>query len=423
MTMEGPVAGQEPGQEPGRALVSLVGAGCGPGCLTEAGRAALASCGLAVGARRVLDDAAAPLGVPCEAETAPAGVLARLERGRERGVRRMCVVLSGDTGFHSGAAVLAGPLGEAGFTVEAVPGVSSVQLLAARLGRPWQDWALLSAHGAEADPVAAAMGGRPAFFLTGGAQGPAELCARLVEAGLGGLAAATGERLGYPDERVRRATAAELARCAFDPLAVLLVEPAALPARRAPGLPDGAFQRGQVPMTKQEVRACALAKLGVGPADVCWDVGAGTGSVSVELALQCRLAVAVERGEEACALIEANRARLGAYNLRLVRGEAPEVLDGLPAPDAVFVGGSGGRLEGVLDAVAAANPRARVCVAAIALETLGAAAAGLAGRGWDVDVCQVAASRARPAGALHLLTANNPVFLVTGLPSEGGGPR
>lgn len=169
-------------------------------------------------------------------------------------------------------------------------------------------------------------------------------------------------------------------------------------------------------MTKQEVRAAALAKLGVKPADTLWDVGAGTGSVSVELALAAPLGqvYAVECEPDACALIRKNREKFRAYNLTLIEGRAPEALADLPAPDAVFIGGTKGGMESVLDAVYGKNPAARVCISAIALETLGSAVAALTARGWTTEVTQVAVSRTRPAGRLHLLTANNPIFLITG---------
>ena len=197
---------------------------------------------------------------------------------------------------------------------------------------------------------------------------------------------------------------------------MLLIEREALPPRRTPGLPDDAFIRGAVPMTKQEVRAAALAKLAVAPTDTLWDVGAGTGSVSVELALAAPAGqvYAVECNPEACALIQQNREKFSAYNLTLLEGKAPEALDALPAPDAVFIGGTKGNMAVVIDAVLHKNPSARLCIAAIALETLSAAVAALTAHGLAAEVTQIAVSRTKAAGSLHLLMANNPVFLITG---------
>ena len=167
-------------------------------------------------------------------------------------------------------------------------------------------------------------------------------------------------------------------------------------------------------MTKQEVRAAALAKLGVKSGDTCWDIGAGTGSVAVELALQARSVWAVERNEEALQIAARNRGKHGAWNLHLKKGSAPEVLEGLPKPDAVFVGGSGGRLREILDAVHAANPLARVCAAAVTLESLQLSHAALRELGYETDVTQLAVSRGKAAGGLTLMLAQNPVFLITG---------
>ena len=172
--------------------------------------------------------------------------------------------------------------------------------------------------------------------------------------------------------------------------------------------------RGKTPMTKQEVRAAALAKLAVRPTDTLWDVGAGTGSVSVELALAAPAGrvCAVECDAEACDLIRQNRAKFAVQNLHLTEGLAPAALADWPAPDAVFIGGSKGSLRAVVDAALAANPDARLCISAIALETLQEAVAALTAHGLTAQVTQIAVSRSRAAGSLHLLMANNPVFLI-----------
>lgn len=169
-------------------------------------------------------------------------------------------------------------------------------------------------------------------------------------------------------------------------------------------------------MTKQEVRAAALAKLAVRPGQVLWDVGAGTGSVSVELALAAPRGrvYAVECGEEACGLIRDNRQKFSAWNLHLVEGKAPQALRDLPAPDGVFIGGTKGAMADIVDAVLSKNPAARICISAIALETLSAAVSALTARGLEAQAVQIAVSRTRAAGSLHLLMGGNPTFLITG---------
>ena len=390
--------------------VTLIGMGASADTLTAEAREALGRAELVAGAQRLLD--ALPAGVTAERVPAvrPADILAAVA-----GAQNAAVLYSGDTGFYSGAAGLLARLKEAGIPARVLPGLSSVQMLAAALGRPWQDWKLVSAHGRPCDPVAAVCGGRPAFFLTGtGESGPAALCAQLAAAGLGTLPVTVGENLGLASRRIFAGTAAGAAGERFGPLAVLLAEPAFRLPARTPGWPDETFVRAEgVPMTKRAVRAQVLAQLALCPGETVWDVGAGTGSVSLEMAYANGGAPvwAVERLPEACAVLEENRRRLGGWNVRPVSGEAPAALAGLPAPDAVFIGGTRGRLGPILDAALAANPAARICLTAIALESLAAALDACAARGLEAEITQIAAAHA--AGRPHLLRAANPVFVIT----------
>ncbi len=390
--------------------VTLIGMGASADTLTAEARQALGRAELVTGAQRLLD--ALPAGVTAERVPAvrPADILAAVA-----GAQNAAVLYSGDTGFYSGAAGLLARLKEAGIPARVLPGLSSVQMLAAALGRPWQDWKLVSAHGRPCDPVAAVCGGQPAFFLTGtGESGPAALCAQLAAAGLGALPVTVGENLGLASRRIFAGTAAGAAGERFGPLAVLLAEPAFRLPARTPGWPDETFVRAEgVPMTKRAVRAQVLAQLALCPGETVWDVGAGTGSVSLEMAYANGGAPvwAVERLPEACAVLEENRRRLGGWNVRPMSGEAPAALAGLPAPDAVFIGGTRGRLGPILDAALAANPAVRICLTAIALETLAAALDACAARGLEAEITQIAA--AHTAGRPHLLRAANPVFLIT----------
>ena len=263
--------------------ITLIGMGSGcPESLTVQGYAALREADLILGARRLLS--ALPAG--CTENRAAAYLPDEiLELLHASGCENAALLYSGDTGFYSGASALVERLQAQGYQPVVLPGLSSVQMLSAALGRPWQDWKLVSAHGRACDPVAECMEGKPTFFLTGGSESPATLCAQLAAEGFGKLAAAVGENLGTPEQKVYTGTVGQLAASRFESLSVLLVEAAQVPSRRTQGLPDEAFARGKVPMTKQEVRAAVLAKLGVQPGELLWDVGAGTGSVSVELAL------------------------------------------------------------------------------------------------------------------------------------------
>lgn len=397
-------------------MVTLIGMGSGtPELLTAQGLAALQSADLIIGAKRLLEHLPTGCTENRKALYKPENILSCLS---EFPAANAALLYSGDTGFYSGASKLLPMLRAFGISARVLPGISSVQLLSAAIGRPWQDWKLVSAHGCACDPAAECLTaeGRPVFFLTGGTETPATLCAKLADAGLGDAHGIIGENLGTPQEHLAFGTVQTLAAKTFAPLSVLLIEHTVLPARRTPGFPDDAFIRGEVPMTKQEVRAAALAKLAVRPTDTLWDIGAGTGSVSVELALAAPRGhvYAVECAPDACALIRQNREKFHAYNLSLIEGTAPQVLTNLPTPDAVFIGGTKGSMAEVVDAALAKNPNARLCISAIALETLSAAIAALAAHGQTAEVTQLAVSRTRPAGKLHLLMANNPIFLITG---------
>lgn len=394
--------------------VTLIGMGSGqPENLTLQGLAALRQADLILGARRLL--AVLPAGCTENRAAAyrPDEVAELLQAS---GAENAVLVYSGDTGFYSGASSMMEKLEALGVRARVLPGLSSIQLLAAALGRPWQGWNLVSAHGRTCDPVAECMQGRPTFFLTGGSEDPATLCAQLAAEGFGDVQGVVGQCLGTPEEKLFRGSVKELAAGRFNSLSVLLVEAVEGLPRRAPGLPDEAFERGDVPMTKQEVRAAVLAKLAVRPEDILWDVGAGTGSVSVELALAAPRGrvYAVECRPEGCALIKANREKFRTRNLVLVEGLAPDALSDLPAPDAVFIGGSKGSLAAIVDAALDKNPDARICVSAIALETLSAAVAALTAKGRTVQVSQIAVSRAKAVGGLHLMMAQNPIYLITG---------
>lgn len=397
--------------------VTLIGMGPGdPSALTGGALTALERADVLIGSRRLVEGCTLAPEAQRFCSTKSAEIVEILAGGRWE---RPCVLYSGDTGFHSGTRTLLPLLAERGISWRVLPGVSSMQYFAARLGRPWQEWRVVSAHGLACDPVGEVLAarGRPVFFLTGGVGGAAALCRRLARAGLGSLTAAVGEALSYPEERIVEAQVWELAEQEFSTLSVLLVDGAApVWPVRSQGIDDGAFLRGEVPMTKQEVRAAALAKLEVRDGAVYWDVGAGTGSVSVELALLAPRSqvYAVEYKGEACALIRANRERFGAYNLEVAEGRAPAALAELPTPDGVFIGGSEGELIPILEAALSRNPAARFCVTAIAVETLGVAVAAFTQLGMSPQITQITVARSRRAGERNLMLGQNPVWIVTG---------
>jgi precorrin-6Y C5,15-methyltransferase (decarboxylating) len=183
------------------------------------------------------------------------------------------------------------------------------------------------------------------------------------------------------------------------------------------GIKDVLFERGQVPMTKNEIRSISLSKLQLRPGDIVYDVGAGTGSVSVEMALQAYegSVYAVEFNEEALDLIRRNAEKFGAWNLEVVAGKAPEALADLPAPDRAFIGGSKGNLAEILELLVKKNPKIRVVVNAITLETMAEALEQFRKLGFeDIDVVQIFAAHGKAAGSYHMMQGQNPVFIISG---------
>lgn len=379
--------------------------------LSEESRRVLLQAQQIVGASRLLEQLPEGCTTNRAASTKPEQILQALQAVP---CEQAAVVYSGDTGFYSGCRNLVPMLEAQGIAYTVYPGISSVQLLAAALHRPWQDWVLVSAHGVQCNAVAAVMKGRPVFFLTGGRLGVPQLCSQLVKAGLGHLTVTVGENLSYPDQRITMGTAQEMEEKQFSPLSVLLTEAIPQCPQRAPGWPDDWFVRGKVPMTKQFVRAAILSLLGPKPEETVWDVGAGTGSVSVELAaaVQRGSVYAVECEETALSLIEQNRTKFHVWNLHTVAGRAPQVLTDLPTPDAVFVGGSKGAMEPILQQALTKNPNVRLCISCIALETLQTVLNFCQTYHLKPQVTQLAVNQTQPIGTVHLMMAQNPIYLV-----------
>lgn len=410
--------------------VTIIGAGPGnPDLLSRAALDAIGIADVVIGAHRALVGIDVPPDVVrCEL-VKTADIVAALTDAASW--QRAVVVMTGDVGLFSGARRLVEALpGDAQVDVRVIPGISSASYLAARLARPWQDWRFASAHGVACDIVAEAERAGELFLATSGGEDPSRLSGELVQAGFGDARVTVAERLSYPDERITCATASEIAGQTFDDLNVMLIEFAGGAASSrwpyaSSGIPDELFIRGDVPMTKQEVRAVALAKLRLTATDTVWDVGAGTGSVSIEAALVARAGSvwAVERNATGVRLIRENAGAFGCGNVHAVPGVAPEALAKLPVPDAVFVGGSAGELPSILEAALEKNSQVRLCVPCVTVETLTEACALLSGsRFKGFEACQVSAARAEAVGSHHLMKAQNPVFLVSarGAGGEGG---
>lgn len=337
------------------------------------------------------------------------------------GAERVALLVSGDVGFFSAAGKLREKLLAHG-EVRLCCGLSSMQYLCAKIGISYDNACIRSLHGRKGDLLGAVSYHEKTFALTGGDNNAQFVCRSLADAGLGGVEVYIGENLGSPEERILKGTASELAGIPCAGLAVMLV---LNPEFANPFEPvhDEMLTRAKVPMTKEEVRWVSVARLGVQPGNTVWDVGAGTGAVTLELARKAMdgAVYAVERKPEAVGLLEQNRQKLGGFNVHIIPGHAPEALADLPNPDCVFVGGSGGNMREIIETALRKNPAVRVVVNAIALETLQETQKVFAEfHIADVEITQLSAVRGKSVGRYTMMTANNPVFILSGKGDEHG---
>lgn len=335
-----------------------------------------------------------------------------------RDCSRFAVLFSGDVGFFSGAKKLLPKLDFC--DVRIIPGVSSLTYLCAKAGASYEDTLCVSLHGRQGSIVPAVSGNRSVFALVGGENGAGKLIDELDASGLGQVIVTVGERLGYAEERIVSCRASELKGGSFHALSAVLIQNDH-PESAACGLPDEAFLRNAadkpvVPMTKAEVRAVVMSKLRLLPDSVCWDVGAGTGSVSVEMALNaCKGKVyAIEKKPEAVALLKNNIASFGLANIEVVEGTAPEACADLPAPTHAFIGGSSGNVRDIIALLLAKNPKATIVATAISIETVAELNACLKEFGFTkTEVVCLNVARARTVGDYNLMTSQNPVYIFT----------
>jgi precorrin-6B C5,15-methyltransferase / cobalt-precorrin-6B C5,C15-methyltransferase len=315
----------------------------------------------------------------------------------------VCVLASGDPFFYGvGTALMRRVAAE---EMICLPAPSAFSLAAARLGWSQQDCALLTLHGRPLERIIPHLhDGARILALSWDETTPAKLAALLKQRGLGRSRLTVCEHLGGPSERIRSALALDFALADVRPLNTIAVEVVAEAGARivprTPGLPDDWFEHdGQI--TKREIRSLTLSALAPRRGELLWDIGAGAGSIAIEwmLADPANRAIAIERNEARAARIMRNAAALGTPTLGLVQGKAPDALVGLPAPDAVFIGG-GATEPGVIDLVLTAlRPGGRLVVNAVTIETQNQLAVRFGALGGDLVQLQVA--RAERLGGFH----------------------
>lgn len=400
--------------------ISLIGTGMGnTGTLSIAGQEALESAGLVIGSGRLLETARAVINAQDKEmfNAYDADIIYNYIKENPQ-YKNIAVMLSGDTGFYSGAGRLYEKLQELpGYNIDIIPGISSVAYFAARLKINWQDIKLLSLHGRMQNVIAAIKSNEKTFILLGMKDSVAGLADICIKYGFKELVFHIGCNFGYSGEEIISGSPEDFTGfinkgflyCA------IIENPFAKENIVTHGIPDSQFIRGNVPMTKEEIREISVSKLHLARDSVVYDIGAGTGSVAVECA---RMAYngkvyAVEKNEEAIKLIEQNKILHGTDNLEIIKGEAPGILGGLEVPTHVFIGGSSGRLNQIIDIIFGKNGNARIVINAVTLETITEVQSIIKEkrlRGTDITCITV--SKAKEAGNYHMMAGLNPVWII-----------
>ena len=398
--------------------ITIVGIGMGnPDLLTKEVRCALLDAELIIGAKRMKD--ALPRNCQAQYHETYDGreILAIIDKTEYENI---VICMSGDSGFYSGTKGLISML-EKKYEVNIMAGISSISYLSAKSGISWQDACIVSLHGRRENWIQAVKSHEKTFLLMGGSL--REVVEKLCLAGLRDCKLIIGIRLSYPDEKIISAMAGTLLDrgdkldSIDTSLSVLFVlNEHAGKAAASFGIPDEEFIRGQVPMTKSEVRAVTMSRLHLKENSVAYDIGAGTGSVSVEMAAQAWKGTiyAIENNGKALELLHANKEKFMADNLEIVEGKASEVLEKLPVPDAVFIGGSKGEKEVILAAVLEKNPQVHIVMNVISLESLGEVLALVKKYELEnLEISQISAARGHEIAGQHLMEGLNPVFVVS----------
>ena len=327
------------------------------------------------------------------------------------------VLVSGDPGFFSFLPRLKREFPEE--RIDVYPGISSLQFAFARAGLPWQEATFVSVHGRELSVLPQVIT-RPTAVLTGGENSPQRIAQFYLERGYNPLIS-IGNALAYPEEFWTTMDAEHLAQeKKLLKNAIVILNPDAMQYTKRGtgcriGIPDEEFLRGKVPMTKAEIRVQVLAKAQISLHDRVVDIGAGTGSISIEAASLAAEGVvyAIEHNPEAQELILTNQKKFGVSNLRLISGAAPDVFQELPQVDVCIIGGSNGRLAEILNQVPLVDG-GRIVITAVTIETVAQGLKLLTDLDYlEIDIVSIQAVRWKAVQTLHMAQALNPIFIIS----------
>ena len=401
--------------------ISLIGIGMGDeSLLTMEAKEAIESADVIFGATRLIDSASNQTAQKYPLYLSK-DIIPKLTEIKESMDKfKTAILFSGDSSFYSGATslyeALNAPEIKSGFNIRIIPGISSISYLASRIGVSYSDANILSIHGREIKNIAKRIAvSKKTFILLSGAKDINALSEKLKSEGLENLKLTVGRNLSYPDEEIKDITLDEAKTFDKDGVITLFIENHDAKKKRSThGLKDNCFLRNTTPMTKEEVREVSICKLRLNDDSILFDIGSGTGSIAAECALLSADSevIAIEKKDEASDLIEENIKKFNLENISLIRGSAPEALDGLKTPTHAFIGGSSGNLKEILDKLSLMNPSMRVVINAITIETLlEIKKIPELFKVKDFEIIQMQVSRANAAGDYHLMKAENGVWI------------
>ena len=338
------------------------------------------------------------------------------------GIKRMVVLASGDPGFFGIARYLGEKLGRE--AIEITPAVSSMQYAFARIKENWEDATFTSVHSRPIEKIIeTVMSSHKIAILTDHKNTPRQIAGALLAAGIDDCRVHICQDLGTAGERIVSTNLMGVSQMKLSALCVMILLrdylPAAHGAQQLLGIVETGFhqrKKGSL-ITKHEIRAVSLAKMRLTDSSVIWDIGAGSGSVSIEASLLAGKGVvyAIEKNSAAAAIIRLNIKRFKRRNIKLIQAHAPFALDELPEPTAVFIGGSGGKLSPILDCVCGRLTRDGWVVCNLAtMENVNLAADRLKANGFTAEITLVNVARSRDIAGLTRLEPLNPIFIVAG---------
>lgn len=354
-------------------------------------------------------------------------ILSEIERCEEKNI---VIVMSGDVGFYSGTKKLIEALENNSYkNLNVLPGISTAVYMAAKLKLSWDDMKLVSLHGRNHNILDDIKYNKKVFALVGGKDGVAKLC-QMIEKIFDSEASAikpadlkifVGSNLSYENEKILSGSAKDFVKLETDGVSAVIILNENIQKRiTTHGISDDLFIREKVPMTKEEVRVVSLAKLKLNEESVVYDIGAGSGSVSIECALKCPKGkvYAIERKTEATELIERNCEKFGISNVEIIKACAPDIdfsiEEKMEIPTHAFIGGSGGNLSQILDWLYEKNSDIKIVINAIALETVSEIVQELKKRNIDnAQIVSLNVAKAKKLGGYNMMMGNNPVYVVS----------